>query len=184
MSAAYENLTDDDRTAVLAEADRIKAIPAGVNTTSPGCAMFLLAGLLFIIGPFVWRRVPILTTPFFAVEGLLVIIGLFWYFRGSGGAYAKAALTAREAIATITAAFAGGNARECGLAAARLVAVAYYSDGPGMSTTFNVDAARQQLGPALPFVISVEKFIVAKAKADPVFTLQPAIVASSTQSKI
>ena len=157
--------------AILAEFDRVAAIPPGVNTSSPGCAMMLLAIVLFVVGPFVFSRVRILKIPFFVAEGLLVLLGVYWYFRGSGGAYASAALRAEKAIETIKSAFPPGRGRECGEAVARLLATAYYSDGPSTSTTFNFDVARQQLGPALPYVISVEKFLVAERKASPVFTL-------------
>ena len=172
MSVEFETLGADDRAAILAEVDRINAIPPGVNTSSPGCAMMLLAIVLFIFGPLVWRRVPSLTIPFFVVEGILLLLGLYWYFRGSGGAYGRTAGRAQEAIETIKSTFPAGQGRQCGEAVARLLVSAYYSDGPGMSTTFNFDVARQQLGPALPFVISLEKFLIAEHKTDPVFTLR------------
>jgi hypothetical protein len=136
--------------------------------------------VLFLVGPQLLRHLSggmlsrVLTYGFYAVEVFLVLLGVYWYFRVSGGAYASAAIRAEEAIKTIQNAFAQGSGRECGEAAARLLAGAYYSDGPGISGTFDREAARQQLGPALPFVISVEKFLIWKNKGDPVFTLPAA----------
>ena len=178
MSVEFEDLTPEDRVAIVAEADRVHALPPGVNTSSMGCAVWIFAVVLFVVWPTVSRHISaatvlrVLTYCFFGVEIFLVLLGVYWYFRGSGGAYARAAITAREAIETIQTTFQLGKGRECGEAAARLLAGAYYSDSPGMSTTFDFTAARQQLGPALPFVISVEKFLIWKNKSDPVFTLR------------
>ena len=188
MSVEFDDLTPEDRTAILAEADRIRAIPPGVNTTSPGCAMLILAVVLFLAVPAGLRHLSpgvvsrVLAYCFIALEIFLVLLGVYWSLRSSGGAYARAALTAKEAIEAIKSSFAEGNGLECGKAAARLVAGAYYSDGPGMTTTFDFGAARQQIGPALPFVISVEKFLIWKSKADKVFTLSDSSTGSESWS--
>ena len=171
MSVELESLSPEDRAAALEEVARIHSEPAAVNTSSAGCGMFLMAFILFVAAPFVVRHALWLRIPFYVLEGALVLLGVYWYFRGSGGAYSKAAMSAEQAIETMRITWPPEAKSECARAAARLLAVAYYSDGPSTATTFNFEAARQQLGPALPFVVSVEQFLIAEGKASPVFTL-------------
>jgi hypothetical protein len=171
MTGDAAAFTPEERTAILQEYDRVVSQPVPVNTSSVGCAMFLIALALFIFGPFVWRRVPVLTTPFFIVEGALVLIGLFWYLRGSGGGYARASMGSEAALKVLAQPTAAVTDKLRAEAAAGLIAGAYYSHGPRTTTTFNVAASRQQLGPALPFVISVENLLIAERKASPVFTI-------------
>lgn len=173
MNAAAESFSPEDRAAMLAEYDRLLALPQPVNKTSAGCALLLLAFVLFIAAPFVLRRVPSLRIGFFVVEGILVLIGLYWNFFGMGGSYARASIGAESALAMLTKKFNSASAQERHNAAVYLVASAYYSDGPSTTTTFEFDEARAQLGPALPYMIAVEQFLIAERGASPVFTLPP-----------
>lgn len=178
MSLEFTSLTPEDRAAIVAEVDRTNAIPAGVNTSSPGCVMLIVAVVLFLSVPPMLRKLGVqamtrgVGIAFLVVEAFLLLLGLVWYFRGSGGAYAKTVMRAESAIETIKSAFAAGHGRECGEAVARLLASSSYSDGPGISSTFKVEQAREQIGAAMPFVIDVEKFLVSEHKVDPVFTLK------------
>ena len=176
MSVEFTSLTAEDRAAIVAEVDRINALPPGVNTSSPGCAMLIVAVVLFLSVPPMLRKLGVqargVGIAFLVVEVFLVLLGMVWYFRGSGGAYAKTVMRAEEAIQAIQSTFAAGRGRECGEAVARLLASSSYSDGPGISSTFKIEQAREQIGTAMPFVIEVEKFLVAEKKADPVFTLR------------
>jgi len=177
MIPADDPLSAEERAAILAEADRVNAIPPGVNTSSPGCALLLLAVVLFVVGPPILRHVGagtlavVLKYLFLAVELTVIVMGIYWYFRGSGGAYAQTVVRAEKAIETIKSTYPAGRRTKCGEAIARLLASSSYSDGPGMSSTFKVEEARQQLGEAMPFVIAVERFLVGEHKVSPVFTL-------------
>ena len=65
---------------------------------------------------------------------------------------------------------AGGDSEEKRRQAVTLLFHAFCSDGPSTSHTIDFDKARERLGDALPYVMSVERALRTDLKIYPVFT--------------
>ena len=172
MIPSGEPLSGDDRDAILAEYDRLIAQPVPVNKTSAGCAILVLAAVLFFVAPVVLRRLPSLRLALLLLEVAAVLVGIFFSLFGGGGGYARASVGVESALEVLSKDPASVGAKDRREAAAFLIANAYYSDGPGMTTTFKFEEARTRLGGRLPYVIEVERLLIAERRASPVFTLR------------
>ncbi len=167
---ADEPLSADERAAILAEYDRLTAIPQPANKTPVGCAMVIVALALFIAAPYFLRRVwGAVHVAFIVIDTALVVGGVLLAVFGGGGGYAWTKMGAEAALELLSRRFDSATQQERRNAAVFLVANSVYSDGPSMLSIFDQDKAREQLGPALPYVIAVGAFLVAERKVYPVF---------------
>jgi hypothetical protein len=170
MSDAEDSLSPGERAAVLAEYDRLAAEPVKPNYSSSGCGLMVLATVLFVVVPKLMPGMPrwgVIATLVFVIA--LILAGIVVYVFGGGG-YARTKQRIDAALAVLSSRFGMATAEEKRNAAVMLIYGAVYSDSPGMSSTFDFDAARAQLGRALPYVEQVERLLIAERQVYPIFT--------------
>ena len=160
-----------ERAEVLAEWDRLIAEPRPAPRQPYGCATFLISTCLFLVVQQMsslpsWLRLALLI-----ILGLAIAGGLFFQLALASSKYHHDSARARESIEWLAA-----NPATSDAAARRRHAVTMlrYSvtadDGPTTSGTFDPAHARERLGAHLPFVIAVERALIAEQKIYPVFT--------------
>ena len=160
-----------ERGEILAEWDRLIAEPRPTPRQPYGCATFLISTCLFLAVQQTsslpsWLRFALLT-----ILGLAIAGGLFFQFALASSKYHYDSARARESIEWLAA-----NPATSDAAARRrhTVTMLRYSetsdDGPTTSGTFDVAQARERLGAHLPYVIAVERALIAEGRMYPVFT--------------
>lgn len=171
-------LTDSDRRAILALLDaEISSTPSPRNLSPVGCLAFVVAVGLFFSLSVLTRRwavsAPIRSLLFvLIVLGMIGGLGLVFFGGGSGESRARAA--ANGALDHLTRSFHQSSSQQNFDAAVRLLRNAYYSGGPWMVSTIDIDGARERLEQAgvLVWMRQIEEFLVAEKRAQPVFTLE------------
>jgi hypothetical protein len=163
-----------ERAAIVAQYDWLAAQPTRPNITSVGCVMVLLAIVILLTFPRFGRNLPrAINVAALVSIAVLAVAGVLIYFFGGGGGYARASLRANEGLELLSKYFATSNAEEKRSAAVAMIFYAIYSDGPGSTSTYDFDKAREQLGPALEYVQAVERVLLAERKPYPIFTHEP-----------
>jgi hypothetical protein len=163
-----------ERAAIVAEYDRLAAEPTRPNLTSVGCVMVVLAVIVLLTFPRFGRSLPhAINVAVLALIALLAIAGILLNLFGGGGGYARASLRANEGLELLSKRFAASAPDTRRNAAVAMIFYAIYSDGPGSSSTYDFDKAREQLGPALEYVQAVERVLLAERKPYPIFTREP-----------
>lgn len=170
-------LSDEDRRTILALLDEeIAGTPAPRNLSPVGCLVFVVAVLLFFALSVLTRRwgLPgLVRTVLFLVNVLALLGGVALIFFGGGSGESRARAAATEALEQLSGGRGELTTQDRIRTAVRLLANAYYSGGPWMVSTIDVEGARERLGDAgvLPWIQEIELFLVAEKRAQPMFTL-------------
>lgn len=172
------DLTADERRTIAALLDaEIAGTPPPRNLSPVGCLVFVVAVGLFYSLSVLTRRwamsAPIRSLLFVAIVlGMIGGLGLVFFGGGSGESRARAAAT--RALDHLARNFQQSTPRQNYQAAIRLLWNAYYSNGPWMVTTIDIDSARERLeqAGALAWMRRIEEFLVEQKRAQPVFTLE------------
>lgn len=167
-----------EREAVLARYDLVAKEPRGTNQKPIGCLIFVLAGLFFLTFPTVlhWLNLQPHTETAMgrgATIFLLVVtlVGLRYYFFGDKG-FAQAYRRVSAALEWFTKHSEAPEPVQKREYVVDLLSFATSSGGPSLSSTYDVDKARQALGSCLPYADAVERLLIADRKMWPVFTLE------------
>lgn len=168
LSAADRDIV---RAAVQAEA----GVSHPRDLSAPGCLLFVLSLVMFILIPRLALRWPDVLTRsvrlgLFALIVVGLLAGLTLAFLFGGGRGRKQAQARAEAAVEHLASRFGENRRADLEAAARLVVNAFFSGGPWTVGTIDIETARERLGQAEPLVREVERAILEDSGGMAVFT--------------
>jgi len=163
-----------ERDAILADWRAEAAIPVPPDTSQLGCVVAGLAVLAAVALP---KAIGALGLALPAgtggvVLGTLGVVfawGVFRALTGKAKGFNAVAGRAAEALGRLTS-HPEDRGPEARRAAVALIQCAFFSNGPSSETTFDVAAARERLGAALPFVLEVERVLRDGLRAWPVFT--------------
>ena len=169
-------MTAEEQRALVALCDaEIAGTPKPRNLSPVGGLVFAFSVALFFALSVLTRRweLPILVRSaiyFLLAAGLVGGLGLI-FFGGNG--QSRARRRAEAALGHLATRFNESTATENQGAVVRLLASAYFSGGPWMVTTIDVGGAKERLESAgvLPWVIEVERVLVAEKRSQPLFTL-------------
>jgi hypothetical protein len=164
-----------EREAILADWRAEAAVPVPPDTSAVGCTVAILAVAVAALVPAVLRPLGV-TLPagaggvILGTLGVAFAWGVFKGLTGRSRGFNSVAERAAEALGRLTT-HPQDRGPEARRAAVTLIQCAFYSSGPSTVATFDFAAARDRLGPALPFVLEVESVLVADARTYPVFTV-------------
>ena len=176
MPAVFEPAPPaEERQAIATEWRRISAEPPPPPRREIGCMTAIAAIVLAIGGPPVLRWLGIELHPgvrlaLGVVLGIAILGGAFVGLVLVSSRYSHAYQSANAAATWLAQNGDGGDPAERRKRAVTLLFHAYCSDGPSTSTTIDFEATRQQLGDALPYVMSVERVLRTDFQIYPVFT--------------
>lgn len=176
MSETFESAPPTaEREAILAEWKRLSDEPAPRERREIGCMTAIVAIVAALAGPHVLRWLGIELPSALKIAGgaLLAIAILGGVFVGMflvSGRYAHAYRRAEGAAGWLAQNGTGGDPVERRRQAVTLLYYAFHSDGPSTSNTIDFEKVRNQLGAALPYVVSIERVLRADVGLYPVFS--------------
>jgi len=164
---------DVDPEAALEELRRLRDRPPPSDPSSGGCALAAVAIIAIVLMPFIGRGFDLpgrVMGTAGAALGLIALVGglvgIFGGGRARGGQLSEA-LAALDALPEL---YAAGD-REASLrAAVTVLDGALVTYGPKTVSAFDPDEAARRLGPALDYVMRVERVLVQRNEIAPVFT--------------
>ncbi len=158
---------------IMADLRELRERPPPSDPSAGGClvAFLALGGLIALplVGPALsWG--PAVTRPVAIV--LAIALGVGSLLRVFGGGFARGAVFSdvEEAVDQLVAEFPDGDERVIRQGAIRILDGASVSYGPTTTETFEPDEMALRLGPALPYVARIERFLLEKEEIYPVFT--------------
>ncbi len=167
-------LPDADRAAILTDWDAEAARPVPPDMSAVGCTVAILTVAVAAGLPPLLRVFGVaLPAPAAAILlGTLGVAFAWGVFRGVTGKSRSVRAVGERAADALgrLAAHPEDRGPEARRAAVALIANAWLSNGPSTIQVIDVDAARDRLGAALPFVVEVEEFLLSASKTYPVFT--------------
>src|SRR5262245_47565432 len=143
METSAPEFTVAERATIAAEWKRLAAEPPPTNPRPYGCAIFLIAGALFLgLPPFLngvgWQLPELVQLAVTAILGLALVGGfVIGVFFGSG-VYGRAAVRARAALDWLA---ANPESPDADARRVNAVALLYYAvvwDGPTVATSFDI----------------------------------------------
>jgi hypothetical protein len=165
-----------ERIAIVAEWKRLAAEPIPSNQKPVGCAVAILAVVVWLASPYVLKFVgsPLLDAIVLGACAVALLWGLVvgFFTGGKGTQHVYGRL--EEAQRWFEEHRDGGDAAGRMKAAVALVHFAHFSDGPSTSILLEVAAARGRLGESAGYVEQVERTLIEEVKAWRVFTAEPA----------
>ena len=165
-----------ERIAIVAEWKRLAAEPIPPNQKPVGCAVAILAVVVWIASPYALKFFGSKLLDYIVLgacaAALLwgLVVGFLTGGKGARHVYGRL----EEAQRWFEEHRDGGDAVERMKAAVALVHFAHFSDGPSTSMMIDVAAARVRLGAAIAYVEEVERVLKEEVKAWAVFTAEPA----------
>lgn len=156
-----------DREEALRIFDTVAARPTQSDLGPVGCVLWIIALIVLIVAP----RLPVmLKVPLMVLALALFVAGLVLRFFGLPRRSSQAAARARAAIDRLASLDYETHRAEWMECASVALCDAFYSGGPYMVHTYDVDAARARLGAELPRMIEFETLVRGARQIYPVFT--------------
>jgi hypothetical protein len=157
-------ITPEEREAVFAEWRRLAAEPRPRPRQPWGCAVVVIAVLVFLFAP----QLPLpgwLQTTLRWMSGFGIALGLFFQFGLVSSKYSHDSRRANDSIDWLAASQDTTDSIERRRHAVTLLRYAITDDdGPTTSSTVDLDDARKRLGVHLPYVLAVDR-LLAEEKA-------------------
>ena len=163
----------EEARAIQAALSEITSEPPPRDSGPLGCVLSLLAVVGLVVLPIVADRVGLMGAPLKAAIVLLVgsvFGGLVWSVFG--GAFSRGAVISGvdQAATELIELYPDGPPDRMLALATRIVFNAYVSTGPTTSNTYEAAEMAERLGPALPYVVRVERWLIEHEGVYSVFT--------------
>ncbi len=170
----FTALSEEEGRAILGALAKLRAEPPPRDPRSLGCfgALLAIGGLIGLrwIAPALGLGTG-LTWVVAVALALILLLGGFLGVFGGGFVSGKIRGEVEEALSLLEEHYLDAPRDEIQLAAVRILWHAQVMLGPVSTSTYETNEAAVQLGEALPYVQDVERFLLARGKVYPVFTL-------------
>ena len=163
-----------ERQEIIDTLERLRDGPPPSDPSSAGCVAAILAIITLVLMPFFGQGFDLSSGTMFGIGialGLVALLGgVFGIF---GGALPRGAVIAEveEAIQELMVEWPDGDTAVIRRAAIRILDGSMVSTGPTSVETFDAKEVAIRLGPALPYVLGIERFLLERQEIYPVFTM-------------
>ena len=153
---------------------RLRDRPPPTDPSSGGCVAAIVAIITLVLMPFIGRGFDLSSN---AMLGLGIALGLVVLLGGLlgifGGGFVRGAISsdAEEAIQELMVEWPDGDPTVIREAAIRILYQSTVSTGPVTVKTFDAKEVAIRLGPALNYVLGIERFLLERQEIYPVFTM-------------
>ena len=153
---------------------RLRDRPPATDPSSGGCVVAIVAIITLVLMPFIGRAFDLSGG---AMLGLGIAIGLVavggGFFGIFGGGFVRGAIAAdvEEAIEELVVEWPDGDPAVIREAAITILDGSTVSTGPATVETFDAEEVAIRLGPALDYVLGIERFLLDRREIYPVFTM-------------
>lgn len=162
------------------EAGAIEAALSEIDSEPPprdsgplGCLLSLVAVVGLVALPILADRVGLVGTPLRAAIIVLVgsvVGGLVWSVFGGAFSRGRVISGVDQAISELIELYPNGPMDRMLALATRIIVEATVSTGPTTSSTYETSEVAERLGPALPYVVQVERWLIEHKGVYSVFT--------------
>ena len=153
---------------------RMRDRPPSSDPSSGGCVVAIVAIITLVLMPFIGRGFDLSSGAMLGIGITLGIVALVGGVYGIfGGGFVRGAIIGdvAEAIEELMVEWPDGDADVIRAAAIRILDGSTVSTGPTTVQTFNRKEVAIRLGPALNYVLGIERFLLERQEIYPVFTL-------------
>ncbi|GMR11977.1 MAG: hypothetical protein BMS9Abin29_0163 [Gemmatimonadota bacterium] len=148
---------------IKAALSEIKSEPTPMDSGPLGCLLSLAAVVGLVVLPMVADRVGLAGTPLRATIIVLagsLVGGLVWSVFGGAFSRGKVIGDVERAITELVEVYPNGSTDRMLALATRIIVDATVSKGPSTSRTYEPSEVAERLGPSLPFVVRVERWLM------------------------
>ncbi len=162
-----------ERQEIMDTLARVRERPPPTDPSSGGCVAAIVAIITLVLMPFIGRAFDLSGG---AMLGLGIAIGLVAVGGGFlgifGGGFVRGAIATdvEEAIEELVVQWPDGDPAVIRRAAIRILDGSMVSTGPTSIETFDAKEVAIRLGPALPYVLGIERFLLDRQEIYPAFT--------------
>ena len=163
-----------ERQEIIDTLERLRDGPPPTDPSSWGCVTAIVAIITLVLMPFFGRGFDLSSGAMLGIGialGLVAILGgVFGIF---GGALPRGAVVAEmeEAIRELMVEWPDGDPAVIRQATIRILDGSMVSTGPVTVETFDAKEVAIRLGPALNYVLGIERFLLERQEIYPVFTM-------------
>ena len=148
--------------------------PPPSDPSSAGCVVTIVAIITLVLMPFIGRAFDLSGGAMLGIGialGLVALVGGFLGIYGGGFFRGAIATDVEEAIQDLMAEWPDGDPTMIREAAIRILDRSTVSTGPVTVQTFDAKEVAIRLGPALNYVIGIERFLLERQEIYPAFTI-------------
>ena len=163
-----------ERQEIIDTLERLRDGPPPSDPSSAGCVTAIVALITLVLMPFFGQGFDLSSGTMFGIGvalGLVALLaGIFGIF---GGALPRGAVIAEveKAIQELIVAWPDGDPAVIRRAAIKILDGSMVSTGPTSIETFDAQEVAILLGPALPYVLGIERFLLERQEIYPAFTM-------------
>ncbi len=163
-----------ERQEIIDTLARLRDRPPPTDPSSGGCVAAIVAIITLVLMPFIGRGFDLSSGAMLGLGialGLVVLLGGLLGIFGSGFVRGAIASDAEDAIQELMVEWPDGDPTVIREAAIRILYQSTVSTGPVTVETFEAKEVAIRLGPALNYVLGVERFLLEREQIYPVFTM-------------
>ncbi len=163
-----------ERQEIIDTLERLRDGPPPSDPSSAGCVAAIVAVITLVLMPFFGQSLDLSSRTMLGIGialGLVALLGgIFGIF---GGALPRGAVIAEveEAIQELIVEWPDGDPAVIRRAAIKILDGSMVSTGPASVETFDAKEVAIRLGPALPYVLGIERFLLERQVIYPAFTM-------------
>ena len=163
-----------ERQEIMDTLARLRDRPPPSDPSTWGCVAAIVAIITLVLMPFIGRGFDLSNGAMLGLGialGLVVLLGGLLGIFGSG--FVRGAITsdAEDAIQELMVEWPDGDPTVIREAAIRILDQSTASTGPVTVETFDAKEVAIRLGPALKYVLGIERFLLERKEIYPVFTM-------------
>ena len=163
-----------ERQEIMETLARLRDRPPPTDPSGWGCVVVIVAIITLVLMPFVGPGFGLSGGAMFGIGigiGLVALAGGFLGIYGSGFVRGAIAADAEEAIVELMVEWPDGDPAVIREAAITILDQSTVSTGPVTVETFDAKEVAIRLGPALNYVLGIERFLLERQEIYPVFSL-------------
>ena len=163
-----------ERQEIMETLVRLRDRPPPTDPSGWGCVVVIMAIITLVLMPFVGPGFGLSGGAMLGIGigiGLVALVGGFLGIYGSGFVGGAIAADAEEAIVELMVEWPDGDPAVIREAAITILDQSTVSTGPVTVETFDAKEVAIRLGPALNYVLGIERFLLERQEIYPVFSL-------------
>ena len=165
---------DLERHEIMDSLERLRDRPPPTDPSGGGCVVAIVAIITLVLMPFIGRGFDLSSGAMLGLGialGLATLLGGLLGIFGSGFYRGAIAADVEDAVQELMVEWPDGDPTVIREAAIRILYQSTVSTGPVTVETFEAKEVAIRLGPALDYVLGIERFLLKREQIYPVFTM-------------
>jgi len=162
---------DDERAAIIAETQRLRAEPPPRDRRGVGCVTVLVSGFLLLVLPPTVKKLgwpPLVADVLFWLLVMPCAVGFFAAFFLTTSRYSQASARVQDALAWLSS-HPDARDAEARRHAVVLICCHVINDDGGLAQVVGIEEAKEKLGASLHYVVAVERVLTGEGLSESSF---------------